>query len=455
MLSRGDAGLVQRERMIPGMATLLDTGALTGALQAHLPGVTVLGASMAYVHYKPATCCLVAGRLHVPDRDVLFYAKAYGADAPDKLVKSRRLGGVTGPFGPGTIVLDDIDTAVYFFPVDHVMKSLRRLADPETRRNLLKRLFAGRPELQEATLHTLTYKPERRYVARLDTADGPQAVIKFYTPDGYAAASAAADAYVARGALQFAREAGRTDQYHGIAYDWHPGYLLRELIHDEAGRESDKVAVLERVGAALAELHGQAPDGPRQRTLEDELKRVDAQAVTVGQLVPGLQPLLRSLKQRISGHLAELPRVDRALHGDFYDRQVLITDGRILILDLDQAQWGDPAADLGLFMAHMERDVLRNELTLNAMQCHADAFVSGYRRACPEPPPDTAIRLYTAIGLFYLSAEPFRYRVPEWPARIEAMLARAEALLAGLGRPAGNLSGTAGSGGNIRCLSEQ
>lgn len=455
MLSPGDAALARRERRIPGLATLLDPGALLAALRERLPGVSVDGASPVYVHYKPATTCLVAYRLRLADTELSIYAKAYGADAQVKLQKSRRLGRIRGPLGPGAVVLDDLDSAIYFFPVDHRMPALRRMADPGTRRNLLKRLLRRRPELHEAPLHILTYKPERRYVARVESPQGPQALVKFYTPAGYAAARTAAQALSARGPLQLARLTGSTDRYHGLAYEWHPGRLLRDVLCDAATPESDKITALDRVGVALAELHRQAPDGLGARTPRGERERLQAQAATIAHLVPEQESRLQSLVRRMAARLSGQPPARRAQHGDFYDQQALVMPDGVRILDLDQAALGDPAADPGLFIAHLERHVLRRELTADAAGRYVEAFLTGYRGACEDPPSAAAIGLYRAMGLFYLAAEPFRYRESDWPARIEAMLLHTETLLAGCDKLPGKSSNTTGSRSMAGCLSSQ
>lgn len=427
MLSQADAELVARERAIPGMETVLDHEALAGCLRACMPGLDIHAIRQNYVHYKPATSCLVACRLTTDDAEYLFYAKAYGPDAPVKLRKTRRLSEIATPLGPGTLIFDHIATAVYLFPVDHRLKALKHLADSDKQRKLVKTLYPERPGFHEGLLTPLTYKPERRFVARLDLEDKPRAVLKFYNPSGYEAARSAARAFESRGALQLAPLAACADRYQALACDWLEGSMLNELLRQPGVAQQQKITALQNTGTALADLQHQQGAGLAHRTPDGERSRLAAQAETVGHLAPGLSARAGQLAQRLAEAIGNSISTTCALHGDFYDRQVLVSGGKPVILDLDNAALGDPAADPGLFIAHLERAVLRDELDADEQACFAGALLQGYQEAGGLAERER-IRLYTAIGLFYLAAEPFRYREPDWPARMEALLTLIEAI---------------------------
>ena len=89
MLTDADDRLARRDRAIPGLATVLDPEALVAALQSACPELGIQQATPFYVHYKPATRCIVAFRLAVAgfDTELLAYADAYGPDAAVKLQK--------------------------------------------------------------------------------------------------------------------------------------------------------------------------------------------------------------------------------------------------------------------------------------------------------------------------------------------------------------------------------
>ncbi len=432
MLSAADSRLAGRDRAIAGLATALDAEALSAALQAAHPSCGIRRLTPYYVHYKPGTRCLVAFRVQDEESSggQLAYAAAYGPDAGAKLPKACVLAQEMGvsPDG-GVLILEDLDTAFFLFPADRRLKGLQRLAQPETRSNLLRRLFGKRPEFGRGRLQHLRYKPERRYVARLDTPEGRRAAIKFYNAQGYRAARHAAQAFAPREALALVPCAGYLDQHQVLGFDWQPGKSLHAMLYDGGADSGAWRRALELTGAALAGLHDQAPKGLERRSRDAERDRLMAQAGTLAQLCPELRTLSERLARDCLARLDDATPRLRALHGDFNAEQVLIgEEGRATILDLDWAQLGDPAADPGLFIAHLERAALRGHLPGGQVAPYADALLEGYRKVS-EPPSKAAIRLYTAIGLFYLAAEPFRYREPDWPERVEALLVRARDIL--------------------------
>ena len=436
MLSLDDAALARRDRAIPGLATIFDNEVFVAALRSQLPEINVQGIRQIYVHYKPGRRCLVLYRIQAGDTELLAYADAYGPDAQVKLPKAHELHNAVSPLGFGAQVLEATDTAFYIFPTDRKLRALRRLAEPDDRMKLLRRVFPEQPEYCNGTLQHLRYKPERRYVARLDTPGGHKALIKFYNPARYATAKVGMLAFKSRGALGLAPGAGCSDQDHVLAFEWLSARHLHTLLFDPDVTADEKAAALELTGAALAELHAQAPEGLWHRTRKNELMRMQAQANTIAQLCPELTRTVERLVRRITAQLCELQPVLKALHGDFYDQQVMLSrDGTAIILDIDQAELGDPAADLGLFIAHLEREELHNTLSAQEVGTFSDALIQGYRDVSRSQESAT-IHLYATIGLLYLAAEPFRYREPDWPERIAEILSRANTVLDNLSTPA-------------------
>jgi aminoglycoside phosphotransferase (APT) family kinase protein len=243
-------------------------------------------------------------------------------------------------------------------------------------------------------------------------------------------------AFKSRGALGLAPGAGCSDQDHVLAFEWLSARHLHTLLFESDATAGEKTAALELTGAALAELHAQTPGGLQHRTRKIEVMRLQAQANTIAQLCPELTHTVERLVRRITTQLNGLQPVIRALHSDFYDQQVMLgSDGTAIIFDIDQAELGDPAADLGLFIAHLEREDLRNMLSAQEVGTFSDALIQGYRDVYRSQESAT-IHLYAAIGLLYLAAEPFRYREPDWPERIAAILSRAKTVLDSLDMPA-------------------
>lgn len=427
MPSSANAALVPRDPTLPGLATLLDPVAFTKALRLALPDVDVGEAQATYVRYKPGTNCVVAYQLTMAGTALKIYAKTHRPDAHSKLQKARAHRSAPNLLGMEPLILDDHVIEVHGFPNDRKLKSLKYLASPQTQSILLRKLLADRPDLWGGTLHCLQYKPERRYVARLDVAQQPQAVLKFYTPYGYRVAKLAANRFTSQGCLRIVPLLHHSNRRHILSFEWLAGQRLREFIVDVDDTTSFNAMVL--VGAALAELHAQSPKGLPYRTGDMDTASLQAQANMISHLCPQLATRATNLVKRLAALLADEPAVSRPIHGDFYDTQVLLTGDVVAILDLDEAVYGNPAADLGLFIAHLQQQVLCGALSANRVQALKDAILGGYRRQAKQQVTPHSIELYTAIGLMQLASHPFRLQQPDWAARIASILTQAEAVL--------------------------
>jgi aminoglycoside phosphotransferase (APT) family kinase protein len=414
---------VERDRAIPGLALLLDPEALGERLQKTLPETEVLTARARYVRYKPGTSCLVAYRLDVGGAEIEVYAKAVRSDDLVKLRKARYRLKVRGPLGPPGVILDDLAVVVYAFPNDQELPTLARLADDERRSRMLAKALPDRPDLWDSALHSLRYKPERRYVARLVAHAGERALLKVYTEQDYRRATQTPKRFVSRGPLRIGRRLGRSHRRHMLILEWLPGRSLVEAMC----HPSLEASVVPTVGAALAELHAQDPKALEQVTREHEAVSLLSAAVSVGGVCPHLAGRTHSLALQLAVALLRAPPVCCPIHGDFSADQVLLTDGTVAILDLDAAVRGDPTTDLGSFAAQIESDAVRGGLPADQVEAWTQMLLEGYC-ATARCGPLAHFDLYLAAGLLRLAPHPFRNREPNWPERTEAILTRAEAI---------------------------
>ncbi len=426
MLLSADADLVRRDRDLPELATLLDPEAFVDAIQPHVPDFEVESARVVYLKYKPGTNCLAAYKVGVGGREFDVYAKTFGPDAEAKIEKAFQRKSVPGPLGTGRIVLAERAMSVAFFPNDDRLRQLGKLS--EDRSGVIKRLVPDRPELWNGELSTLRYKPERRYVARVSVDGEPRATLKLYREEDYRTtrrnAEAFNKAFKTTGPFRVAEMLGNSKKRRAVAFEWRAGRPLGEAIADPAQR----MEAVETAGAALAELHAQPSGGLRRLTREAEAGTLAALVEPLVFNTPRLERRIRSLAETLAGRLLREPPVERAIHGDFYEGQVLIGDGTATLLDLDEAASGDPAADLGLFIAHLEKDAMLGKFEREAVAPAAASLLEGYRSWGAGVDPDK-VRFYTAVGLFRLAPHPFRQREPEWPGITEALLRRAEEFL--------------------------
>lgn len=424
-LSLADAALARRDPGFPGLAVALDPEALLTELRAYWPEADLGTARSTYIRYKPGTSCLLAYELQVAGGVVPIYVKAYSPSAAIKLRNFHRRRGRRRQFGPGRVVLEHLAMAVFIFPNDARVAALRLLPEAQSRRSLLCRLLPNYPDLWESTAHTLAYKPERRYVARLLAPSGEQAIIKLHSRTGYQGARNKAKGLKSRAVLRVPRRLGRSDHYSTVVYEWLPGRLLSEAV---AATEPDLRAVT-NAGAALAELHAQTAAKLPLLTHQAEAVRLLDVAGGLGMICPDLAGRTNDLALRLAAQLVQLPPQKCPIHGDFYAKQVLFDGDAVALVDLDEAVRGDPAADLGNFIAHLHRQVGRGDLAPHLVNPIQAALLEGYRPGNNHPVHDR-IELYTAVSLLRLAQDPFRNREPDWPARIQAILEQVEALLA-------------------------
>lgn len=422
MLTSADQTLVDRDAALTGLRTALDPDALVAALKPHWPEVE--GGTATYVRYKPGVNCLVAHRLVVDGRFVEVYAKTYRAEDRAKLEKARLRAREQG-FGDGVIDLPEAGVVVYVFPHDAKLRVLGKLTDDRERRRLFRRVFPQDQGLRAATPHLLRYKPERRYVARLDVDGEPRAVLKAHGSTRFERLRHTPRAFKSEGDVHIAERIGHSDRHGILAYEWLPGRLLNQAWLDGDPIESDAY----RVGGALATLHGQS--GKRLHPLERavELRHLEAVAASIKPLLPETAPHAFDLAARLADRLRGLPVVHRPLHGDFYGKQVLLAPERVNVLDLDGSVKADPALDLGNFIAHLERDRLRHGVAGERVEALREPFLAGYFDRADADDVAERLSVYAAIRLFLLVPHPFRFREPDWSERTTALLDRVEVLL--------------------------
>ena len=412
MLSRADAQFVRRDAALPGLATMLDPEALAAALAPFMPAIDPGSVHIEYVRYKPGKNCIVAYRIGVAGTEVTLFAKAH----PAFRRSSPR------PLGSKRIVLQGGALMVSTFPADGKLRAVAELLDPERRSRVLREVVPERPDLWGGIIKGLRYMPERRYVAQVLAGGIVQASVKVYIEREYETVRGA-KAFESRGPLRIARRLGCSDAHHIVSHEWLSGRLLSESILDP---EMDREA-MGRTGAALAELHSQRPRGLDRLTRRAEGATLLSLSANLGFVLPHLSGRFDRLARRLANSLAAESAVGEPIHGDFYAKQVLLGEDTVALLDLDRAAYGDPAADLGLFAAHLEREALRGTLTAGRLEALRDALLEGYRRA--GRPIPSRLPLYTGVGLLRLTPDPFRFREPSWPERTEALLDRCEAVL--------------------------
>jgi hypothetical protein len=153
-----------------------------------------------------------------------------------------------------------------------------------------------------------------------------------------------------------------------------PGVTTFEKLESPQG-----IPIARQIGAALAKLHNTHLSCQRHHTVADELR-------ILHERLPKLLVTYPHWEKRLARLLEQCDRVGAAIppplkpvgiHRDFYPDQVLIRpDGRLYLLDFDLYCMGDPALDIGNFMAHLTEYSLRTTGDPNRLHPQAMAFRS-------------------------------------------------------------------------------
>ncbi|HUH08329.1 MAG TPA: phosphotransferase [Egibacteraceae bacterium] len=117
---------------------------------------------------------------------------------------------------------------------------------------------------------------------------------------------------------------------------------------------------------------------------------------------------------------------DRCVHGDFYESQVLVADGRIsALLDIDEMRPGDALDDVATLLAHLD--------VLAWHRRQAAPRIRAYRAAVQEAVVGRGaaelLARRVAGALVGLALWPFRAQLPDWQHATSQLLDRAAAAL--------------------------
>lgn len=417
--------LIKRDSSIPGLATLLDESAFTDVLQSYFPAAKMDRAKLVSIRYKPGTNCLASFEMRINTEKVMISAKTFNKDAREKIEKNQIKKAVDGLLGPGRVLLEDLNLLISFFPNDSKLRVLPKLFQSAKRREILAKVLPNRRDLWDGTIKTLKYKPERRYVLALEGQGGGKAVLKLHHPDRFKSAQSNATSIRSQKKLHIPQCLGFSETYSLIASEWVDGENLQETIR---GDIKQAIAVVAHVGEALAELHTLTSSGLRLPSHAYDSTLLSSMAKMIESLAPRFAKHSEQIATRLIRTLSSAPKIARPIHGDFYSDQVLHSNNGLYLLDFDQAMLGNPATDLGCFLAHLELDILQDKMDTTLALSLKEALLTRYS-ACTGKPVSDGFAWQTAKHLFLLAQHPFRNNAQYWDMQMEAILDRIDHLI--------------------------
>jgi aminoglycoside phosphotransferase (APT) family kinase protein len=366
-------------------------------------------------------------------------ARAAGSEA-----EARRRG-VLAPFRRSWIASDDGRMTVSVAPVDGAFPQLVRLHDPAHLHDVVRAsgpAAFGNVAVDDLTVQTIRYRPGQRHVLRVGAGgDGPALFVKVYRDDTgrrtVDAAARAARAFAAAGddVVAVPPTAGSYVAADRVAF-WPEvaGLPLSQVIVLSGAAAGD---VVRGAGSALRSLHEAtsvpgAADG--LLSCSDALGQAGETLRTaelVDVLAPAVGSRLRLEVRRVLELLAALPvEAPSVVHGDFKCDNLIVSGSRLHLLDFDRCGLGDPAADIGKFLADLRWWTGEDDAA--AARLH-EAFLEGY--GVMGRARTARARAYDALLQLRMAARRVPIQDPGWERRVTRLVAVAAATAAGKPRP--------------------
>lgn len=168
--------------------------------------------------------------------------------------------------------------------------------------------------------------------------------------------------------------------------------------------ESPEVeATLALAAQWLVRLHSAPPlPGLKQVSLSRSLEKADRWCSEIGDRLAAERPALGAARDALAAMAHGLPScTPTMIHRDFYHAHVFWNGERIWILDFDELSVGDPALDVGHFLAQLEVEAHRQTGRWGSFAELGARFAEAYREAASaDPGPRLPFyRAYTFLKL--------------------------------------------------------
>ena len=190
-----------------------------------------------------------------------------------------------------------------------------------------------------------------------------------------------------------------------------------------AGDEKEQMEAAERSAHWLAHFHQWAPRSGEFSSPEAGLARMERWALRFCELGGALSENAQLLFKRLRATFLEVgPAEICAGHGSFSPDHVFLVGDRVLTIDWDGFDAGDPARDVARFAVTMQRLAVGRMGSITALDSPARAFLDAYigTRGSAILSRLPYYRAATCLKLAKYGA--FHHRVSRWEEKVGAML---------------------------------
>jgi aminoglycoside phosphotransferase (APT) family kinase protein len=344
--------------------------------------------------------------------------------------------GLAAPFQQLSATKPAWGMQVQVSPLDPRFSQLLCLVDPQYVHSLLATTATSHGGY---TITAIRYRPGQRHVLRYDpigAAPGAGSVFaKLYSDASgahfYSKINQVADWVCANQPdLRILRPQAYLATERALLYPWAAGRPLSHLLHKRPNAQGQ---TLQQIGSALRTAHGlPAPltqDLPKHE-LAAEVKAITRTCEHIQLFLPTVGQTIQRILEQAQVSYAHLPEeAPTFVHGDCKADHVLVapqdTGTGLTFIDLDSCARGDPASDIGKFLADLVWWYAQsNQSGLADAQ---EAFLAGYGMAGLGSRLQRA-RVWEALILLKMTA----HRVPlfkrDWAQQTTALVQQVESL---------------------------
>lgn len=426
MLADDDQVLADRDRALPVLRRLLDNDSALELFRAAMPEAALMAVRCRYLRYKPGTSILAEFAATTTHGERRFHVTAYRQGVVDKLVK------LTNRATAAPIIVAEQALAVWSFPLDGEIEALAAAVTATELGRLLARVAPHWWTGDTTELTPLRYKPQRRFVGRLDDNRGWPAVLRLYSPSEYRRARRAAKSALSTDDDVVPAVIGRSDRHAAILLEWVSGTALAEFVPADTrrGATADMTKAWRAAGEAVAKFHARGPMKLPPRHVTQEAADLRRCAADLAILCPELAREANDVVETCAAAFALEASAPTLIHGDLHLGQVVFDGSKARLIDIDAAAVGIAALDLGSLRVSLEASALADgdcdEETVNALW---QEFMRGYglRGLATE---QRQVAAAAAAAWLRRTQDPFRHRQPQWRDGAAAAVRRASAALA-------------------------
>lgn len=444
---------------LPGLSTALDADAVVEVLRREMPELRedyeILSAELEDVQYQPGTKCLFLYGLTARDRRSGLECRqmitaqllrrnespeAVSADLQHRYEQclQGRKDSNQGFLRRAVVYAEDLRVMFYAFPVDPVLGSLLEALDMRRMKQHLARAWVDAPfAMRSLRGKPIVYTPQARVSLMYKVsgeAPGSGQRQRLRLIGKMNARKEPAALYADALALWHAAD-GRVGLARPIAYLAPLRMTLQGFV--EGRRLTDFTTApefLEKIdmtAVAAAGLHGLRAPLHTYRPPQVETRFVERQTRILQAVRPDLSADLERFAGRLIAQLESRVAADGPVHGDLHSANVLIDGDRLTLIDLDQAAYGDTAADIGRFLASLRSRSLRQWGDHTRLSGARDVFLVRYLQETGRD--ERKIRLFEAAWLLHGAKYLFEIQWPNWQHQVDLLFDEAQLIFQAAG----------------------